>query len=374
MLRTVALTRELAAEKADELASLETGIPDDYWEAKNFVSEFPGKWDLSTLLVDGSDQIAGYSIASRPEPSRAHLHRIVIAERYRGKGFGSSLIESLRTRARESGLRRLSLKVGEDNSAAKRLYTRLGFDLDDDSGPYQWMSESLVDNLIVACHQPNFLPWAGYFAKLMHCDCFVILDDAQMPGGGSYVSRTRVADPGGSRWLTVPITRSFGQKIFEVKLALQQDWQTRHLTSIRQLFAKAPHLDDVLSLLQQPYEAKHVQLSAFNLHLLERVLAFLGIRRKMYLSSEMNIDSTGDQRLIDLVQQVGGDCYLSGRGGKNYQDPAKFAAAGIDLNVMDYQPIAYTRGKQDFVPGLSILDLIAWCGRDVFDYLRYTQP
>lgn len=373
VVRIESLTSGIAAAKAGELASLDSGLSNDYWGEENFVSDLPGKWDLSVLLLDDSDQIVGYSIASRADPCRAHLHRLVIAEDYRGRGLGTGLIEELRTRAQEKGLRRLSLKVGEENLAAKRLYSGMGFVLDDDSGPYHWMSEPLVDNLIVACHQPNFLPWGGYFAKLIQCDCFILLDDIQMPGGGSYVSRTKVADRTDSRWLTVPVSRKFGQQIRDVKLTQNQKWRSKHLSAIRQIYAKAPHIDELLDLLAEPYEVGLDRLSEFNIQLLERVLAFLGIRRMLVRSSTLQVDSTSDQRLIDLVQHVGGNTYLSGKGGKNYQNPAKFAAAGIDLKVMEYEQKPYQRGTGVFVPGLSIIDLIAWQGRDVTNFMRCVE-
>lgn len=371
MLRIESLTSELASQRASEIAAIKSGIPDDHWEKANFLCDLPGKWDLSTLVLDESQHIAGYLIASRPDPCRAHLHRIVVAPEYRGSGLGTRLLNDLKSRANKLGLRRLSLKVGQDNEAAKRLYTRIGLIQDGDSPPYQWMGERLASNLIVACHQPNFLPWMGYFAKLVQCDYFVILDDVQMPTGRSYVSRTRVADAQGSRWLSVPVTRQSGQRIAEVELAPDPRWRTKHLSSIRQMYAKAPHVDAVLELMRAPYEADHVNLAEFNIHLLERVMAHLGVRRKVIRSSTLGIDSTSDQRLIDIVKHVGGDTYLSGKGGQNYQDPEKFAAENIDLAVYEYEPISYSRGAQKFEPGLSIIDVVAWQGSDVFEFLRY---
>ena len=169
----------------------------------------------------------------------------------------------------------------------------------------------------------------------------------------------------------MPVTRRSKQRILEVELAQDSTWRAKHLSTIRHNYAKAPHLEDALDLLTEPYDTDHDHLAGFNIHLLERVIAFLGIRRKLIRSSTLGIDSTGDERLIELVKRISGDTYLSGKGGENYQDPAKFAAARIDLNVMEYQPIAYDRGNEEFTPGLSIIDPIAWQGRDTVNYLRY---
>lgn len=325
------------------------------------------------MLLDESDRLAGYSIASRPDPCRAHLHRLVIAEEHRGKGLGTDLLNDLKSRARSAGYRRLSLKVGEDNLRAKRLYLSMGFALDDDSEPYHWMSEPLANNLIVACHQPNFLPWGGYFAKLIHCDRFVLLDDVQMPGGGSYVSRTKIAGPKGGQWMTVPISRKFGQQIRDVAMSPDPKWRDKHISMLQQVYAQAPYVDEFVAMLRETYEAGYTRLLDFNMQLLKQTMAFVGLRRELVLSSDMEVTSTGDQRLIELVQRVDGDTYLSGKGGQSYQDPVKFSAAGIDLNVREYQPVSYLQGADEFVPGLSIVDLLVWHGRDVFDYLKYSD-
>jgi len=365
------LTNELAIERASDLVILDSSQGDDYWHEENFVSQLPGKWDLSILASDEAGKLLGFAIASRPDPRRAHLHRIVIAKAYRGKGHGRQLLEELKRRARKMGLRQLSLKVANDNAYAKRLYSSMNFTVDDDSQPYHWMRLPLAENLIVACHQPNFLPWCGYYSKLVHCDVFVILDDVQMPQGRSYVSRTRVADQPDGRWLTVPVSRKSGQKIVEVELAQDSKWRSKHLSLLEQVYSNAPFRDDLLELMSAVYGAEHAHLSMLNTHLLEQVMKYLGIHRKLFRSSSMNIESTSDQRLIDLVKCVGGDTYLSGKGGQNYQDPVKFEKDGINLTVREYHPVEYAQGGANFIPGLSIVDLVAWRGRDVFDVLRY---
>ena len=84
-----------------------------------------------------------------------------------------------------------------------------------------------------------------------------------------------------------------------------------------------------------------------------------------------SVTSSSDERLIDLVQAVGGGAYLSGAGGQNYQHPEKFAAAGIDLQVREYKPRPYARAQGDFVPGLSILDALFNIGPATVEHLSY---
>lgn len=371
MFRIESLSRELMSELSHALVEIESTLRYEQWDTSHFESDYPLKWGLSLIAFDDHDKVVGYAIASRPDPFRAHLHRIVVAPACRDHALGAKLIAALRLLAGGMGLRRLSLKVANDNDGAIRFYRREGFGAEEQVGHYTWMSTALAESLAVACHQPNFLPWAGYFSKLVHCDCFVVLDDVQMPTGRSYVSRTRIADGDDARWLTVPVTRESTSKILDVKLAADSKWRNKHLGSVRQVLSKAPFRDDVLALMQVPYESGHETLAELNLDLLQRILAYLGIRRRVVRSSAFNVRSISDQRLLDLVLSVGGTQYLSGKGGQNYQEPKKFVDAGVTLDVREYRPIEYARGSDPFVAGLSIIDLIGWCGPKAVDYLRY---
>ncbi len=369
------LNRDALAARASEFVRLESGLPGDDWTDEHFLGELPQKWQLSGVALDANDAVAGYAIASAPEPCRAHLHRIVVAPDKRGGGVGQDLMAELVARAQALGLRQLSLKVHAANAGAIRFYQRLGFALESDvSGDYRWMSVALTKRRIVACHQPNFLPWAGYFSKLVHSDAFVILDDVQMPTGRSYVSRTRIADANGGRWLTVPVTRASEARICDVQLANDPKWRGKHLGSLRQVFAKAPYKADVFDLLEPAYAAGHTRLVQFNLDLFARVAAYFGLRREVVLASTFNVKTTSDERLLDLVCHVGGQVYLSGKGGQNYQSEDTYASRGVALDVREYKPLPYARGTQAFEPGLSIIDLIAWCGPQAISLLAYPPP
>ncbi|MFK8016094.1 MAG: WbqC family protein [Gammaproteobacteria bacterium] len=366
------LSRRVAAERSQQLLALPSGLTGDDWTADHFESNRNGKWSLSLIAFDDERRVVGYAIASQPDPLRAHLHRIVVSEALRGKGLGGELVAALKTRALAAGLRQLSLKVAADNDAATRFYANHEFvELSNAPGAYRWMSAPLTPQTVVACHQPNFLPWAGFWSKLVHCDCFVILDDVQMPTGRSYVSRTRIADGVDSRWLTVPVTRASDARILDVRLAEDKKWRGKHLGSLRQMLAKAPYRDDVLSLIEGPYGAPHERLAELNLDLMQRVATYLGLRRRIVRSSEFDVESASDQRLLDLVLQVDGNVYLSGKGGQNYQSEQTFTDAGVELNVREYAPIEYARGPHEFVAGLSMIDLIAWCGPEAIAHLRY---
>ena len=96
-----------------------------------------------------------------------------------------------------------------------------------------------------------------------------------------------------------------------------------------------------------------------NIKLIELVCDWLDLKPKLFLSSDFALQETADDRLIRLVQLTGGTCYISGKGGANYQDPEKFRAAGIDLVYSGYKSVPYPQlGTKEFVPGLSVIDIL----------------
>ena len=221
----------------------------------------------------------------------------------------------------------------------------------------------------VAIHQPNFLPWCGWFAKLDACDVFILLDDAQM-SKGSYVSRTRIRSKDGEHWLTVPTRVHDAPRIADVEIAAG-NWTKKHLATLQQTYAKAPFVDQVMRILEPIYAAAGTNLSDFNRRLIGAVAAYLGIDKPMHLSSSFDVRAASDDRLIELIRKVGGTQYISGRGGSNYQDPAKFAAAGIELDVRVYSPVPYEGPRFPFMPGLSIVDALFVRGKGARELLRY---
>lgn len=226
---------------------------------------------------------------------------------------------------------------------------------------------------VVAIHQPNYAPWCGYFAKMMHCDVFIFLDDAQMPGGQSFVYRTKIGSEAGPRWLSVPTRYHLGDAISKVHFA-DYKWSQKHLNTLKGNYAKAPFFKEVWSIIAPLYEVEASSLSDFNQSMIVALAGYLNIPCKILRSSDLTHAGVSDDRLITSVLAVGGTCYLSGKGGQNYQDPAKFSAAGIDLDVRAYLPRAYRQIHGEPILGLSILDAVFNLGKEAADLLKYDSP
>lgn len=223
----------------------------------------------------------------------------------------------------------------------------------------------------VAVHQPNYAPWCGYLAKLFQCDAFVFFDDVQLPQGRSYVTRTKIArGHDGEAWLTVPVNKSGTPAINQVTIA-EPDWAERHLMTLRHTYARAACAQEVLKLVTPVYEAAGAGLADFNMSLIRSVAEHLGWQGTFHRSSDHPSEEKADARIAELVAAVGGQVYVSGAGGENYQSAATYAERGLELDVRVYEPVPYERSGWPFVPGLSCLDALFHRGEDARAALTY---
>jgi hypothetical protein len=213
---------------------------------------------------------------------------------------------------------------------------------------------------VVAVHQPNYLPWQGYFHKFAASDTFVFLDDAQY-SKNSYINRTQMLSNGRARWLTVPVTVHLGDAINSVTAA-RPDWRAEHLRMLASYYWGTPHVAAVLSWIEAVFAliADDWLLARANRSLVEAVADMLGCARRTVAASEVSpCQAKGGDRLVELVHALApGAVYLSGQGGAKYQQPEAFAAAGLELRYDVFDMPAYPQAAPSFVPGLSILDAV----------------
>jgi hypothetical protein len=214
---------------------------------------------------------------------------------------------------------------------------------------------------VVAIHQPNYLPWLGYFSKMAQCDVFVLLDNVQL-SRGSFTNRVRIKTRDGTPWLTVPFSHPGGAAypaIRDVQVDHRQPWSTKHLRTLSQAYARANHAAEYLPGLTEILGQPHSSLAALN----EATIAFLadalGLRPVMARASEMQVAGHRNELLAAICGAVGGDSYLVGQGGGlTYTDEEYFAARGIVVRRQQFSHPTYRQLHGEFVAGLSALDLL----------------
>lgn len=208
--------------------------------------------------------------------------------------------------------------------------------------------------------QPSYLPWLGYFDQMFKSDVFVVYDDVQYDKNG-WRNRNRIKTPHGPQWLTVPVLtkgRHFPLNR-EVEINNTVPWQTKQLRSIVQNYMKArffnQYIGPVESVLKCSWRSL-VDLDMASIHMLKEQL---GLTTKINLSSDLKIPKMGKtERLIEICRHFGADALLEGDAGKSYIDEALFAGAGIQLEFHGYQHPVYRQLHGDFVPYMSVIDLL----------------
>lgn len=214
--------------------------------------------------------------------------------------------------------------------------------------------------MVVSIHQPCYIPYLGIFYKIWLSDKFVFLDDAQYSNGYVF-DWNRIKTPQGECRLKVPTARVFGQMLTEVSPKDFLKWKEKHLKTIYMNYKKAPYFDEVYTdfsnVLNQDYQSLADLNIATMMLFIKKFGWFSGIDNlSVYKSSDMDISTRSEARVIEIVKRVGGDTYISGTGAKAYQDKQHFLDNDIILCYSDFIPKEYGQLWGEFLPNMSVLD------------------
>jgi len=225
--------------------------------------------------------------------------------------------------------------------------------------------------MIVTIHQPDFLPWLGFFDRWQKSDLFIVLDDVQFLRRGWH-HRDKIKTPTGVQWLTVPVIKKgkYHQLINEVEIDYGSNWQQKHLKTLKFCYRKAPNFTSILNRLEKAYGQEQKMLVAFNMNLLEICKDIFEIKADKVLSSTFNVKSKSSQRLVELVKTVGGDTYLTGSASKAYLDENEFKEAGIEVNWQKFNHPVYPQLYDGFEERLSVIDFFMMASKDDFEKFK----
>ena len=216
-----------------------------------------------------------------------------------------------------------------------------------------------------AMHQPNYIPWLGYFYKMFHCDVFVYLDTVQYPQGRSFSARNRIKTPQGATYLTIPVQlpHGHGRTLYSEVAFANDTWREKHLRSVALSYKRAPYFDEIYPLYEAPLRSQQ-RFVDLNIALIEAFAAYLGISSRRVRLSELPGDFGHKSKLIaDIGRALEASVYLSGTGGgKVYNDTAVLHEHGIELIYSKFEYPRYTQLWNDFTADLSILDVLFNCG------------
>src|SRR3954463_13786178 len=182
--------------------------------------------------------------------------------------------------------------------------------------------------MIVAAHQPTFLPWLGWWDKLGRADRLVLLDEVQFPKkGGTWMNRVRLLVNGEPAWVTMPIDRSYHgvRSVREVRIADGNPWRKKLEATIATSYAGAAEFDAVFPFVQELLRLPLAGVGEFNTTAIRRLAGELDLdTEKLVFQSELRANGKGTELLIDLCRVLGATTYMTGDGSAAYLEPEKF--------------------------------------------------
>lgn len=225
----------------------------------------------------------------------------------------------------------------------------------------------------IAIVQSNYVPWKGYFDLIRSVDEFVLLDEVQYTRR-DWRNRNRVRTVQATAWLTIPVEVKgrYDQSISETNIA-DPTWADRHLRTLEQAYATAPHMPDMRKQLQHVYAraGEMRRLSDVNRCFLDFACELLGIDTPITWSSDYASHGAKTERLVSLCQAAGATEYISGPAAREYLDETMFNDVGIDVSWARYAQYPEYEQLHDrpFEHAVSILDLLLNTGTDAHSYL-----
>lgn len=208
--------------------------------------------------------------------------------------------------------------------------------------------------------QPGYLPWLGFFEQIYRSDVFVIYDDVQYDKHG-WRNRNRIKTSNGIQWLTVPVIVSNENTplIKDVRIDNKKNWRRKHLLSIKQNYSAAQFFKEYMPLFEEAYAKEWEYLVDIDIYFILKICEILGMAdKKIVRSSDLNIVGGRIERLINICKLFNADTFYEGASGRNYINEADFAVYGIKVEFQDYRHPVYKQLYGEFVPYLSIVDLI----------------
>ncbi|MEW6600033.1 MAG: WbqC family protein [Nitrospirota bacterium] len=216
--------------------------------------------------------------------------------------------------------------------------------------------------MIVAAHQPLFIPWIGYFDKINKVDLFVIVDNVQFTTAG-WIRRNTIKGSLGAQRLIVPVKdkKHTGQLISDVLIDNDSNphWRTKHLKTFIANYGRAPYFEQIIDLLNHIYSLEWKSLSRFNIELINGICSFLDIHTQIVFASDKNIQGGKTDLIIDICEKTDADTFMLGMGGSLlYADRALILSKGIKLVSQNFRHPEYRQLYEGFLPNLSVLDLL----------------
>lgn len=214
----------------------------------------------------------------------------------------------------------------------------------------------------LAIMQPYFMPYVGYFQLIKASDMFVAYDDVTYIKQG-WINRNNLLMNGVAHKFTIPLSNGSSNVLIKDVLISAKSfdqWKKNFYKTLMSSYRKAPEYNHVMELMDQILSKVPVYIADLAIQSIQETLTYLGIPKSIYKSSEIcnNTDLSSQQRVLDICQQVGADVYINPLGGQELYSKDVFKEYNLELFFIKPNNIVYPQFKNEFVPWLSMIDLL----------------
>lgn len=228
----------------------------------------------------------------------------------------------------------------------------------------------------IAIMQPYLFPYIGYFQLLHAVDKFVLLDDVNYINKG-WINRNRMLVNGEASYFTVPLEKASQNRLIkDISIANDPKWKEKLLKKIEFSYKKAPFFDTVFPRVQTILNSHQATISGFVYESLVVLLDYLQISTPVVATSAVynNSELKAQERIIDICVKENSTVYINPSGGTELYNREKFRRENLELQFLQPQLRPYKQFNAEFIPGLSIIDVLMFNGRQqVQDLLQDYQ-
>lgn len=211
----------------------------------------------------------------------------------------------------------------------------------------------------LAIMQPYFFPYIGYFQLIAAVDLFIVYDNIKYTKKG-WISRNRMLQNGKDVMFSLPLKS--GSDFLDVcKRELAADFNRgKLLNQFKEAYRRAPYFEQTFPLIEQILQYEDTNLFHFLHHSIVKTCKHLGITTEIRISSDIAIDHDlkNQDKVLALCAAVGATTYVNTIGGVELYSKEMFREKHIDLKFIKSKPFEYAQFGAEFVPWLSIIDVM----------------
>jgi len=211
----------------------------------------------------------------------------------------------------------------------------------------------------LAIMQPYYFPYIGYFQLIAAVDMFVVYDDIKYTKKG-WINRNRMLQNGKDVMFTLPLKSDSDYLDVRERVLAADLNRDKLLNQFKGAYARAPYFAQAFPLIENIVRYEDANLFRFLYHSIARICEYVGITTEIKLSSSLMIDHDlkNQDRVIALCEAAGATSYVNAIGGVALYSKAMFREKNIDLKFIQSKPFEYPQFDNEFVPWLSIIDVM----------------